>query len=139
RSFPRGMVLAAGRDCKLFGRTLRRRPRRDRLARHALGNGNGGGVIDDFGRTDFPDLVRGRQAHWRRRQGARRRISALRRRFHLVGRSGQGAACAEEAAVLNALNAPRRWWPSVQCDGVSTSALPLPRREAPPSFRRWKA
>ena len=38
----RGVVLASGRDCELFGGPPRRRPRRHRLARHALRDGHGG-------------------------------------------------------------------------------------------------
>src|SRR5436190_23420183 len=95
------MVLAAGSDCELFGWTLRRRPRCNCLARHTLGNGHGGGVVHELGRADFAEPVRGRQADRRGRQGARTRVSALRRRSYLVGRGGQGAARAEEATVLS--------------------------------------
>src|SRR5262245_52417314 len=94
------MVLAAGGDRELFGRPFRRRTRRCDVARHALRNGHGGGVVNHLGRAGRADAVGRRQADRRRRQGAGECLPALRRRSHLVGRSGEGAACAKEAAIL---------------------------------------
>ena len=69
-SFPRGVVLAARRDRQLFGRTFVRRASGNRLARHALRDGNGGDLQHDRCRPDRPDLVGRRRTHWRERPGA---------------------------------------------------------------------
>src|ERR1700693_1373411 len=94
------MVLASRRHCLLFRGTFFRRPRRAGVARHALRNGHGGDFEHHRSRADCADAVRGRQTDRRGRQGAGIRVSAFRRRSFVVDGSGEGAAGAEEAAVL---------------------------------------
>lgn len=51
--------------------------RRRDVARHALGDGHGGGVVHDLGRADLADALGRGQADRRRRQGACGRVPAL--------------------------------------------------------------
>ena len=66
RSFPRRVVLAPRRHRELFGRPFRGRARGDRMARHALRNGDGGGFIHHRGRPD-----RARPCRWTAKRQAR--------------------------------------------------------------------
>src|SRR5437763_1324500 len=71
-----------------------------RLARHALRNGNGGGLIHHRGRSDRASLVRGGQTDRRGRQGAGAVVSAVCRRSDLVDGSRERATTAKQATVL---------------------------------------
>ena len=85
---------------ELFGRTSVRRAGRDRLARHALRDGNGGGLQHDRCWSDRTDPVGRRRARPAR---AARRLNRRSRALPTISCGGskrQGAATAQAAAVL---------------------------------------
>src|ERR1700730_11925665 len=94
------MVLASCRDRQLFGWPLLGRPCRDRVARHALGDGHGGGLLHDRGWTDRADAVSRWQAAGRGRQGGGARVCAVCRRSGVVDGGGEGSAGEAATAAL---------------------------------------
>jgi hypothetical protein len=85
---------------QLFRRPPVRRARLDRLARHAVGDGHGGGVEHHRRRADRADAVGRMRADRRGRQGAGACVSRALPTILLVDRGGQGAAGAQGAALL---------------------------------------
>ena len=98
-SFSGGMVLAPRCDRELFGGTFVGAGR-NRLAWHAVRDGDGGGFKHNCRWPDWTD-PRGRCVRrWAKAARPSNDVYALRRRSDVVGRSGKDAATTQAAAFL---------------------------------------
>src|SRR6478736_3757320 len=83
------MVLAPRRDRELFGGTLVRRPGRNRLAWHALRDGDGGGFKHNCRWPDWTDP----RCRWCADRRRRQRANPKRLRFASIDRLILGGIC----------------------------------------------